>query len=141
MDSDPGLFGASSASGSSSAFVPRTECSAPSPSSPWGGAWFLDRFVAEEVQIIVPAAPVEVELNRSLLQVIAGLRAPDRGSVVLSPRNATVGYLPQEPDRREGETVLDFIARRTGSAAAQLALDEATAALERGDDGAERPAA
>ena len=69
----------------------------------------------------------------TLLQVVAGQRAPDRGSVALSPRSATVGYLPQEPDRQEGETVLDFLARRTGAAGAQRALDEATRALEQGE--------
>jgi ATPase subunit of ABC transporter with duplicated ATPase domains len=65
----------------------------------------------------------------TLLRVLAGLIAPDGGSVTLTPPHATVGYLPQEPDRRSGETVLDFLARRTGVAAASLALEESSAAL------------
>jgi ABC-type cobalamin/Fe3+-siderophores transport system ATPase subunit len=40
------------------------------------------------------------------------------GQLTLSPPGATIGYLPQEPDRRPGETVAQFIARRTGVAAA-----------------------
>jgi ATPase subunit of ABC transporter with duplicated ATPase domains len=58
----------------------------------------------------------------------------------LSPAAATVGYLPQEPERTRprgtsrpggfgGETVREFLARRTGVAAAQIALDAATQAL------------
>ncbi|MFI0938403.1 ABC-F family ATP-binding cassette domain-containing protein [Streptomyces sp. NPDC021020] len=64
----------------------------------------------------------------TLLRLLAGLEAPERGDVRLSPVNATVGYLPQEPDRRD-ESVRDFLARRTGVTAAQQALDAATQAL------------
>ncbi len=68
----------------------------------------------------------------TLLRVLAGLQAPDRGGVSLAPASATVGYLPQEPERRPGETVRSFLARRTGVAAAQAELDQATAALADG---------
>ncbi|MFI0899153.1 ABC-F family ATP-binding cassette domain-containing protein [Streptomyces sp. NPDC020983] len=64
----------------------------------------------------------------TLLRLLAGLEAPEQGAVTLSPVNATVGYLPQEPDRRD-ESVRDFLARRTGVTAAQQALDAATQAL------------
>ncbi|MFI0719200.1 ABC-F family ATP-binding cassette domain-containing protein [Streptomyces sp. NPDC021224] len=64
----------------------------------------------------------------TLLRLLAGLEAPERGDVRLSPVNATVGHLPQEPDRRD-ESVRDFLARRTGVTAAQQALDAATQAL------------
>ena len=73
----------------------------------------------------------------TLLKVLAGLREPDGGSVSLAPPSATVGYLAQEPDRREDETVLDFLARRTGVAAAQAALDASTEALAAGVAGAD----
>ena len=41
----------------------------------------------------------------TLLRLLAGLEPPEQGSVALSPPSATVGYLPQEPDRLAGETV------------------------------------
>ncbi|MGW3350944.1 ABC-F family ATP-binding cassette domain-containing protein [Nonomuraea rubra] len=71
----------------------------------------------------------------TLLRLLAGLDAPERGSVRLSPPTANVGHLPQEPERRPGETVAEFLARRTGVAAAQRALDAATEALVSGDPG------
>ncbi|MGW1379587.1 ABC-F family ATP-binding cassette domain-containing protein [Streptomyces sp. NPDC002446] len=65
----------------------------------------------------------------TLLRLLAGLDTPEEGKLSLSPPTATVGHLPQEPDRRPGETVRAFLARRTGVADAQLALDDATQAL------------
>ncbi|WP_159474798.1 ATP-binding cassette domain-containing protein [Streptomyces caniferus] len=65
----------------------------------------------------------------TLLRLLAGLDTPEDGMLSLSPPTATVGHLPQEPDRRPGETVRAFFARRTGVADAQLALDTATQAL------------
>ncbi|MER6139960.1 ABC-F family ATP-binding cassette domain-containing protein [Streptomyces sparsogenes] len=65
----------------------------------------------------------------TLLRLLAGLTEPEQGAVRLSPPHATVGHLPQEPERRPGETVRDFLARRTGVTAAQAALDAATQAL------------
>jgi ATPase subunit of ABC transporter with duplicated ATPase domains len=65
----------------------------------------------------------------TLLRVLAGLQAPDHGTVRLSPPSASVGHLPQEPQRRPDETVRAFISRRTGVTAAQQALDDATEAL------------
>ncbi|MFE0378539.1 ABC-F family ATP-binding cassette domain-containing protein [Streptomyces inhibens] len=65
----------------------------------------------------------------TLLRLLAGLDTPEDGKLALSPPTATVGHLPQEPDRRPGETVRAFLARRTGVADAQLALDAATEAL------------
>ncbi|MFG3229187.1 ABC-F family ATP-binding cassette domain-containing protein [Kitasatospora sp. NPDC048194] len=73
----------------------------------------------------------------TLLRLLAGLDAPEAGSLRLSPASATVGHLPQEPERREGESVRDFLARRTGVAAAQAALDEATEGLVEGRAGAD----
>ncbi|MCD0486408.1 ATP-binding cassette domain-containing protein [Streptacidiphilus sp. ASG 303] len=73
----------------------------------------------------------------TLLRLLAGLDTPERGSVRTSPPAATVGHLPQETERRPGETVSAFLARRTGVAAAQTALDEATQALVDGAPGAD----
>ncbi|MGZ3148022.1 ABC-F family ATP-binding cassette domain-containing protein [Lentzea chajnantorensis] len=70
----------------------------------------------------------------TLLKTLAGLIPAESGRVSLNPPSANVGHLPQEPDRREGETVRDFLARRTGVAAAQADLDRATEALTAGDD-------
>ncbi|MFG2055637.1 ABC-F family ATP-binding cassette domain-containing protein [Micromonospora sp. NPDC048930] len=73
----------------------------------------------------------------TLLRTLAGLQPREHGSVALNPPTATVGYLPQEPERRPGETVRDFLARRTGVAAAQAALDAATEALAAEAEGAD----
>jgi ATPase subunit of ABC transporter with duplicated ATPase domains len=47
----------------------------------------------------------------TLLRVLAGAEQPDAGRVV---RTGAVGYLPQEPEPRPGETVRGHLARRTG---------------------------
>src|SRR5215212_11800217 len=73
----------------------------------------------------------------TLLRTLAGELTAEAGSVVVSPPTATLGYLPQEHDRREGETVLAALARRTGVATAQAALDAATDDLTAGRTGAE----
>ena len=71
----------------------------------------------------------------TLLAALAGQLEPDSGSVSLAPRSATVGLLPQEPDRRAGETLTELLSRRTGVTAAQAQLDAATQALTDGGDG------
>ncbi|MGW1494878.1 ABC-F family ATP-binding cassette domain-containing protein [Streptomyces sp. NPDC002402] len=73
----------------------------------------------------------------TLLRLLAGLDQPEQGELRLSPPTATVGHLPQEPERRPGESVRDFLARRTGVDAAQRAMDEATQALVDGAPGAD----
>ncbi|GGU42835.1 ABC-F family ATP-binding cassette domain-containing protein [Lentzea flava] len=70
----------------------------------------------------------------TLLRTLAGLIPAEQGRVSLNPPSANVGHLPQEPERREGETVREFLARRTGVAAAQADLDRATEALTAGND-------
>jgi ATPase subunit of ABC transporter with duplicated ATPase domains len=62
----------------------------------------------------------------TLLRVFAGLENPDAGEVV---RSGVVGYLPQEPEARAGETVRGYLARRTGVAAAEEELARREAAL------------
>ena len=68
----------------------------------------------------------------TLLRILAGIDTPDSGRVTRTPPSATVGYLPQEPERRPGETVRAYLARRTGVAAAEQALDTASSALAEG---------
>jgi ATPase subunit of ABC transporter with duplicated ATPase domains len=72
----------------------------------------------------------------TLLRVVAGLLPPDNGVVQLAPAAANVGYLPQEPERRE-ESVTAYLARRTGVTEASDALDAATADLAGGVAGAD----
>src|SRR3954471_24700164 len=73
----------------------------------------------------------------TLLRMLAGEQPPEDGSVAISPPGATVGHLPQEPERRPGETVAEFLARRTGVAAAQAAMDAAAEAMGTGAPGAD----
>ncbi len=79
----------------------------------------------------------------TLLRLIAGLEPPDEGRVVREPPELTCGYLPQEPDRRDGETLLGYFARRTGVADAERELERSSAALagERADAAAAYSAA
>ena len=65
----------------------------------------------------------------TLLRILAGLDASAAGTVALSPADALVGWLPQEVERRVGESVAGHLARRTGVAAAQVALDDAAHGL------------
>jgi ATPase subunit of ABC transporter with duplicated ATPase domains len=62
----------------------------------------------------------------TLLRLLAGLEEPDRGTIV---RSGPVGYLPQEPTARPGETVLDYLGRRVGLAAAETEMDALAARL------------
>jgi ATPase subunit of ABC transporter with duplicated ATPase domains len=73
----------------------------------------------------------------TLLRTLAGELPAEAGSIVVSPPSATLGYLPQEHERHPGESVLGALARRTGVAAAQAALDDATERLTAGEDGAD----
>lgn len=77
----------------------------------------------------------------TLLRLLAGVDEPLAGTVSLAPTDAFVGWLPQEHERVEGETVAGYIARRTGSAEATEAMDAAAAALgdpDAGDAAADR---
>jgi ATPase subunit of ABC transporter with duplicated ATPase domains len=73
----------------------------------------------------------------TLLRTLSGEVPAESGSVVVSPPSATLGYLPQEHERRPGETVLAALGRRTGVTAAQAAMDAATEELIAGADGAD----
>jgi ATPase subunit of ABC transporter with duplicated ATPase domains len=65
----------------------------------------------------------------TLLRILAGLDAPDSGSLTLTPPGATVGYLAQEPEVRPGETLREMLLRRTGVGPAESELHRAAAAL------------
>jgi ATPase subunit of ABC transporter with duplicated ATPase domains len=73
----------------------------------------------------------------TLLRTLSGEIPAESGTVVVSPPSATLGYLPQEHERRPGETVLAALGRRTGVTAASAAMDAATEALTAGEDGAD----
>jgi ATPase subunit of ABC transporter with duplicated ATPase domains len=64
----------------------------------------------------------------TLLRVLAGLEQPDAGRVI---RSGAVGYLPQEPEARPGESVRDYLARRTGVGAAEQQMDGLATRLAR----------
>jgi ATPase subunit of ABC transporter with duplicated ATPase domains len=68
----------------------------------------------------------------TLLRLLTGLDAPIEGAIALSPPDAAVGFLPQEAERRAGETVLAFLGRRTGVTSAQQQMDAAAQALAQG---------
>lgn len=65
----------------------------------------------------------------TFLRILAGELQPQEGEIHLSPRDAFVGWLPQEHERVEGETVAEYVARRTGCAQASAEMDAAAAAL------------
>ena len=65
----------------------------------------------------------------TLLSLLAGAAEPMEGSVERAPRDAFVGWLPQEHERVPGETVAHYLARRTGAAEATAAMEAAASAL------------
>ncbi|WP_104116193.1 ABC-F family ATP-binding cassette domain-containing protein [Arthrobacter sp. B1805] len=73
----------------------------------------------------------------TLLRLLAGTDTPLAGTVRTTPADAFVGWLPQEHERVEGETVSTYIGRRTGTAAATEAMEAAAAALGSGTKGAD----
>src|SRR3954451_12252719 len=73
----------------------------------------------------------------TLLRLLAGELIPDAGSVDRRPASVTVGYLAQEPDRRPNESVAQYLARRTGVAAAEAEFTAATEELAEAVPGAD----
>ncbi len=65
----------------------------------------------------------------TLLRILAGIDSPQEGTVSLAPADAFIGWLPQEHERIEGESVADYLGRRTGTAQATTEMDAAAAAL------------
>ena len=68
----------------------------------------------------------------TLLRLLAGLEQPDSGEINAA---GTVGLLPQERDRQDGETLLGYVARRTGVAAAEEAMLAAAENMARAGPG------
>jgi ATPase subunit of ABC transporter with duplicated ATPase domains len=73
----------------------------------------------------------------TLLRILADDLAPLAGTVTLTPTNAFVGWLPQEHDRTEGETIRQYVGRRTGTALATERMESTAGALGSGDAGAD----
>jgi ATPase subunit of ABC transporter with duplicated ATPase domains len=73
----------------------------------------------------------------TLLGLVAGDLVPEVGTVTVAPPGATVLLVPQERDRRRGESLRSYLARRTGVAAADAAMTEAADGLAAGAPGAE----
>ncbi|MFI5727628.1 ABC-F family ATP-binding cassette domain-containing protein [Streptomyces cyaneofuscatus] len=104
----------------------------------YGGLTVLDGAdlsvsAGERVGIVAPNGTGK----STLLRIAAGDLVPDSGSVTRAPVTATVIRLVQERDMRDGESLSDFLARRTGVAQAQQELDAATQLLERQSPGAD----
>jgi len=72
----------------------------------------------------------------TLLAALGGWLTPTSGRLSLDPPTATVGYLAQEQEHDPGDTLADWLYRRTGLAAAESELTESAGRLGRGDDGA-----
>jgi ATPase subunit of ABC transporter with duplicated ATPase domains len=73
----------------------------------------------------------------TLLRILAGLEHADGGSVERAPASLTVGYLPQESDAVGGETLMAYLARRTGVAEAEAELDRLSDAMATDPQGAD----
>ncbi|WP_341395758.1 ABC-F family ATP-binding cassette domain-containing protein [Arthrobacter sp. G119Y2] len=73
----------------------------------------------------------------TLLRLLAGADEPLAGSVSTAPADAFIGWLPQEHERIDGETVAAYIARRTGAAEATVAMEATAEALGSGAKGAD----
>ncbi|MEA9986522.1 MULTISPECIES: ABC-F family ATP-binding cassette domain-containing protein [Subtercola] len=65
----------------------------------------------------------------TLLRLLAGVDAPLAGTVMLAPADAFVGWLPQEHERVAGESIADYLGRRTGCTAATLDMETTSVAL------------
>ena len=68
----------------------------------------------------------------TLLRIVAGVEAPDSGSVTRAPERLTVGYLEQERRAEAGVSVLETLARRVGIADAERELEDSARALADG---------
>ena len=91
--------------------------------------------VLEDVTVVVPprariglVGPNGVGKS-TLLRILAGLEEMDGGTVRRSPPDLAIGYLAQERDGDANETVEQYLARRSGVAAAGEELDRLTAKI------------
>jgi len=65
----------------------------------------------------------------TLLRLLAGLDEPLEGRITTAPRDAFVGWLPQEHEAVPGETVAGYVARRCGATAATAEMQAAADGL------------
>ena len=65
----------------------------------------------------------------TLLRIVAGLERPDTGTVTCAPPRLAAGYLAQKRELLRGETLLGFLSRRAGVAAAEAELEQAATKL------------
>jgi ATPase subunit of ABC transporter with duplicated ATPase domains len=94
------------------------------------------QLVLSEVTLVVPPGS-RIGLvgangagKSTLLRILGGLEEPDAGTVRRLPADLAVGYLPQERDAEPVESVGAYLGRRTGVAAAAVAMDELARRLE-----------
>jgi ATPase subunit of ABC transporter with duplicated ATPase domains len=73
----------------------------------------------------------------TLLRALAGELPPEAGAVTRHPATVSVVAVPQEPDARAGERLVEYLARRTGVAEVDRRLRAATDALAGGRSGAD----
>ncbi|MEP7160778.1 MAG: ABC-F family ATP-binding cassette domain-containing protein [Dermatophilaceae bacterium] len=106
------------------------------------GAGHADRELFSDLDLVVAPGDVVGLVGpngagkSTLLRILAGLREPDSGRVHVSPRDAHLGFLAQEPDRGP-ETIRAQLARRTGVDAAHQAMEASAQALADGVPGAD----
>ena len=65
----------------------------------------------------------------TLLSLLAGATTPQGGTVSTAPQDAFVGWLPQEHERIDGETIAGYIGRRTACTQATEAMEASAEAL------------
>ena len=68
----------------------------------------------------------------TLLSLLSGAATPQGGTVSTAPSDAFVGWLPQEHERIDGESIAAYIGRRTGCTEATLAMESSAEALGSG---------
>lgn len=73
----------------------------------------------------------------TLLRLLAGVDEPISGTVSTAPDGAFIGWMPQEHERIDGETITDYLARRTGCAQATVAMESSAESLGSGAAGAD----
>ncbi|WP_315913985.1 ABC-F family ATP-binding cassette domain-containing protein [Arthrobacter sp. lap29] len=69
----------------------------------------------------------------TLLALLAGATTPQGGTVSTAPQDAFVGWLPQEHERIEGESIAAYIGRRTGCTQATEEMESSAEALGSGN--------
>ncbi|WP_425549161.1 ABC-F family ATP-binding cassette domain-containing protein [Allokutzneria multivorans] len=93
----------------------------------------LDVAAGDRVGLIAPNGVGK----STLLRVLAGELPPDEGTVRTHPPSATVAYLTQETDLRQGESLRDHLARRTGIGHAERELQRTAELLADDPSGSE----